>query len=174
MKLDAITNKNDEWYTPREAVLPVLKYLKPSSTIWCPFDTQESEYVKVLQQAGHNVIYTHIINGQDFFDYNIECDYIISNPPYSIKGGVIERLFALKRPFMMLLGCVGVFESQVRFEMFKDNGVELLIFNKRVKFDNPIDNKKLSPPFSSWYFCKDVLPQQIVFDYIEDNKRKSK
>lgn len=73
---------------------------------------------------------------------------------------------------MMLLGCVGVFESQVRFEMFKDNGVELLIFNKRVKFDNPIDNKKLSPPFSSWYFCKDVLPQQIVFDYIEDKKRE--
>lgn len=111
MKLDAITNKNDEWYTPREAVLPILKYLKQSSTIWCPFDTEESEYVKVLQQAGHNVIYTHIINGEDFFDYNIECDYIISNPPYSIKGGYRKIVCFKETLYDVIRMCRSIWKS---------------------------------------------------------------
>lgn len=41
MQLDSITIKDDEWYTPREAVEPIIKYLKPNSTIWCPFDKRE-------------------------------------------------------------------------------------------------------------------------------------
>ena len=43
-----------------------------------------------------------------------ECDYIISNPPYSLKNEVFERLFVLGKPFAMLVGVVGVFESQTR------------------------------------------------------------
>lgn len=41
-----------------------------------------------------------------------ECDYIISNPPYSVKGEVLERLFNIGIPFAMLVGVVGLFESQ--------------------------------------------------------------
>jgi methylase of polypeptide subunit release factors len=66
------------------------------------------------------VINTHISNGENFF--NIEppkCDYIISNPPYSIKGDVLNRLFEYDIPFAMLVGVVGLFESQKRFDMFK-------------------------------------------------------
>ena len=49
--LTAKTDKaSDEVYTPAYAVKPLLKYLdrgnKPFYTIWCPFDTEESEYVK--------------------------------------------------------------------------------------------------------------------------------
>lgn len=40
---------NDEFFTPKYAVDPILKYLKPNSTIWCPFDKGFSEYVKVLR-----------------------------------------------------------------------------------------------------------------------------
>ena len=66
------------------------------------------------------VINTHISNDENFF--NIEppnCDYIISNPPYSIKGDVLNRLFEYDIPFAMLVGVVGLFESQKRFDMFK-------------------------------------------------------
>lgn len=31
------SNNSDEYYTPAYAVYPILKYLKPNSTIWCPF-----------------------------------------------------------------------------------------------------------------------------------------
>jgi len=43
---------SDEWYTPVEAVLPIMQYLKPHSRIWCPFDTEESNYYKLLKEGG--------------------------------------------------------------------------------------------------------------------------
>ena len=173
MILDTITNKNDEWYTPEYAVLPILEFLKPESRIWCPFDTSDSEYVKVLRAYGHTVISTHIKNQQDFFMLQPKggFQYIISNPPYSVKGEVLQRLYDLKIPFMMLMGCVGIFESQKRFDMFKENDVELLIFNKRIDFIG-VDKTKNAPPFSSWYICKNVLPSKIEFRNIHKPKHK--
>jgi hypothetical protein len=44
-----------------------------------------------------------------------KCDYIISDPPYSIKTEVLQRLFKLNIPFATLVGVVGLFESQRRF-----------------------------------------------------------
>ena len=41
--------KNDEWYTPKYAILPLLKFLPKNKIIWAPFDTKESNYVKVLK-----------------------------------------------------------------------------------------------------------------------------
>lgn len=40
-------SRNDEYYTPAYAVRPILNYLKPGTVIWCPFDTGESQYVKI-------------------------------------------------------------------------------------------------------------------------------
>lgn len=181
MKLDLITNKaiktgnvnpNDEFYTPVYAIIPLLKYLKPNSTIYCPFDTEESNFVKVLKQNRHIVLNSHIFSGQDFFDIKQEkcnnIDYIISNPPYSIKAEVFDKLFNLKIPFAMLVGVVGLFESQKRFEMFKDNNFEIMYLNRRVSYFKDYTDPKpsLNPPFSSVYICSDILPKQIVFEEI--------
>lgn len=116
MKLDSITRKDDEWYTPREAVEPIIKYLKPNSTIWCPFDKVDSEFVKVLSENGFKVIYSHIDLGQDFFKMNFDLssvDYIISNPPYSKKTEVLEHLYKLNRPFYDVnWGCRNIWKSK--------------------------------------------------------------
>ena len=54
------------------------------------------------------VIYSHIKMGQDFFLMEVpECDYIISNPPYSQKGRVLERLYEIGKPFAMLIQLSG-------------------------------------------------------------------
>ena len=53
-------NEKDEYYTPRILVEPILKYIKPNSTIWCPFDTEDSEFVSCFRENGHKVICTHI------------------------------------------------------------------------------------------------------------------
>lgn len=97
-----------------------------------------------------------------------ECDYIISNPPYSAKTEVLQRLFEIRKPFAMLVGVVGLFESQKRFEMFKNNKFEIMYFNKRIAYFKSYDEQKpsLNPPFSSVYVCKDILPKQIVFETI--------
>ena len=170
MKLDTITVKNDECYTPPYAVEPILKYLNPSSCIWCPFDTEDSYYVKKLRGAGHMVLATHKDNGQDFFEYEPDehYHYIVSNPPYSLKTEVFQRLFALKKPFAMLVGVVGLFESQKRFEMFRDNPFEIMYFNRRVAFFGDFTEQKprLNPPFSSVYITSGILPKKIMFEEI--------
>ena len=53
MKLDLVANSgNDEFFTPLYAIDPILKYVKPNSVVWCPFDTDESLFVKALKQGG--------------------------------------------------------------------------------------------------------------------------
>lgn len=170
MKMDVVAGSgNNEYYTPPYAIKPIIKYLKPHSTIWCPFDTEESNYVKMLREAGHDVIATHIDSGGDFFKIEPpKCDYIISNPPFSLKQEVFQRLFEIRIPFAMLVGVVRLFESQTRFEMFRDNDFELMYFNKRISFFKDYADQKPSfnPPFSSVYVCHHVLPKQIVFEEI--------
>lgn len=178
MKLDKLAGSgNDEYYTPNYAIKPILKYIKPNSTIWCPFDTEKSNYVKLFNQNGHKVINTHIETGDDFFKCDVpECDYIISNPPYSVKTEVFERLFSIGKPFAMLVGGVGLFENKKRFNMFKNNTFEIMYLSKRVRFllDYNGGNSRYNPPFQSVYLCGKMLPTQIVFEEIGESKKDVK
>lgn len=126
----------------------------------------------MLTAHGCNVIATHISDGYDFFTIPVpDCDYIISNPPYSCKGEVLERLFAIGKPFAMLVGVVGLFESQHRFNLFKNNDFEIMYMNKRIAYFKDYADAKpsLNPPFSSVYVCHNMLPKQIMFE--EVNKK---
>lgn len=58
---------NDECYTPAYGVIPILKYIPKNWVVWCPFDTEDSEYVKLIRANGNKVIATHIWNGEDFY-----------------------------------------------------------------------------------------------------------
>lgn len=67
MKMDKVaSSQNDEFYTPEYAIKPILKYIKMPCTIWCPFDTEESNFVKLLSQyaacgvsAIHSLSHSH-------------------------------------------------------------------------------------------------------------------
>ena len=123
----------------------------------------------MLRVEGHKVISSHLEDGIDFFKHEEECDYIISNPPYSLKNEIFERLFQLGKPFAMLVGVVGVFESQRRFEMFRDNDFEVMYMNRRVSYFKNYDDQKpdVNPPFSSVYICSRMLPKQVIFEEIK-------
>jgi hypothetical protein len=158
--------KIDEYYTPPYAVEPLLEFIEPGKTAWCPFDTEDSAYVKGLRNHGCQVIYSHIDKGQDFFSYLPEqhFDCIISNPPFSLKTRVIERLLSLQKPFSVLLNFSGLFESK-RFDLLNTHAFELLLFDKRIAFfrnyhdDRPAHN----PPFSCVYLSHQLLPERIMF-----------
>ena len=69
----------------------------------------------------------------------------------------------------MLVGVAGLFESQERFEMFRDNSFEIMYLNRRVAyFKNYTEqNPSLHPPFSSVYVCHGILPEKIIFEEIQ-------
>ncbi len=54
--------KNDECYTPGYGVKPILKYIPEGAVVWCPFDTEESEFVKQISKT-NKVIASHIWGG---------------------------------------------------------------------------------------------------------------
>ena len=71
MKMDQVaSSQNDEFYTPEYAIKPILKYIKMPCTVWCPFDTEESNFVKMLSKysaCGVSVIHSHIDRGGGLF-----------------------------------------------------------------------------------------------------------
>lgn len=160
-------NKNDEYYTPEYAVYPIIKYLKQGSIIWCPFDKAESQFVKVFRKEGFQVIYGHIETGEDFFKVDVpNCDYIISNPPYSLKGEVFKKLYDIGKPFAMLINFQGIFDHKERFQLFKDNGVEMLWLSPRVNYIKPNEYKASGVPFQSGYLCWGILKEKLGFEFL--------
>ena len=166
--LTAKTDKaSDEYYTPPEAVKPILKYIDMKGyplTVWCPFDTEESQFVKLIHAAGHKVIASHIDNGENFFYYEPdEYDLIVSNPPFSIKDDILKRLSELGKPYAILLPLPAL-QGQKRFSYLKD--CQALIFDKRINFytDEAQTKRDTGVSFASIYICKDFLPRDLIFE----------
>jgi type I restriction-modification system DNA methylase subunit len=164
--LTAKTNKeSDEYYTPKEAVIPIIKYLRREMVVWCPFDTEDSEYVKCIQANGNKVIFSHIDNGENFFSFEPKerYDVIISNPPFSLKDDILKRLDELNKPFAILLP-LPTLQGQKRFEYLKN--CEALIFDKRINFYNDKEHKIMvkGVAFASIYICKNFLPEKLIFE----------
>ena len=157
-------NEKDEYYTPRILVEPILEFIPKNSTIWCPFDTEESEFVKVLSENGHRVIHSHIWLGQDFFETEPEekIDFIISNPPFTRKLDVLDRLYKIGKPFAMILG-LPILNYQEVGDFFLDKELQLLIVDKKVSFDGKTSS------FNNSYFCYKMLPRDIIFRHLEHN-----
>lgn len=163
--------KNDECYTPSYAVRPLLQYLEPfkGKTIWCPFDTVDSQFVKVLRAAGHNVVFSHIKTGQDYFEYEPEhWDLIVSNPPFTGKRQIFERALSFNKPFALLMSLTWLNDSAPK-QLFVGKDLQLLMFDRRIKFGQ---GNKIT--FSSAYYCVDILPKQIVFEQLKEQNNDTK
>jgi len=157
-------NKKDEYYTPAILVEPIIKYIPQGSTVWCPFDTKDSEFVILLKQNNCNVIHSHIWTGQDFFEYEpaIEYDYIVSNPPFTRKLDVLERLYKLNKPFAMILG-LPILNYQNVGNFFVGKDLQMLIVDKKVSFNGNCSS------FNNSYFCRGILPKDLIFEHLEHN-----
>ena len=157
-------SEKDEYYTPSILIEPILKYIKPGASIWCPFDTEDSEFVIQFKKNNYNVIYSHIWNGQDFFEFepDMEYDYIISNPPFTLKLEVLKRLYELNKPFAMILG-LPILNYQVVGEFFVGKDLQLLIVDKKVSFDGKTSS------FNNSFFCHKMLPKDLIFQHLQHN-----
>jgi hypothetical protein len=154
--------KNDECYTPDYAVRPIIKYIPDGARVWCPFDTEESEFVKQID----NVVYSHISYGQDFFEYEPnEWDVMVSNPPFTNKKEYFERALSFNKPFALVMSITWLNDAAPK-RLFKDRDLQLLMFDKRIKFIKPNGEVMGTPTFSSSYYCWNFLPKQIVIEFL--------
>ena len=154
--------KNDELYTPREAIEPILKYLDKDKIYWECTDFGDSNIRKVLVENGFKVIATR----KEEFDFLkddplFKFDVIITNPPYSIKDKFIKRCYELDKPFMLLLPLTAL-EGKERNELYKKYGIEIIVLNKRINF---MKNKN-NVWFNTSWFCRGIADKQLNFEEV--------
>ncbi len=149
--------KNDECFTPRYVVEAILPYLDRSKTYWLPFDTEESEFVRVLRDNGFSFVRSHMEDGLNYFEYEPEhWDAILSNPPFTGKRAIFERALSFGKPFALLMSNTWLNDSAPKV-LFMERDLQLLLFRNRIQF-----NSMHKITFSSSFFCCDFLPKQIM------------
>jgi len=160
---------NDECYTPLYGVLPILKYIPKDAVVWCPFDTEDSHFVKEISKT-HKVIFSHIGNGQDFYTYEPKekWDVMVSNPPFTGKRKIFERALSFGKPFALLM-TLTVFNDKYPSFSFYEVGktLQLLKFDKRIKFISPDGRRNNKITFSSGYICCSFLPKDLIMEVLD-------
>ena len=160
-------NHSDNLQTPMWPIVSLMNALpeplKDNSIVWEPA-CGTGNIVKYLKQMNQKCFGTDIETGFDFLqDVNDpdNFDYIISNPPFSLKDPFLERCYAYGKPFALLLP-ITAFDGAKRRAMFKEHGMQLVVLPRRVDFEFPDGMYKGSPHFfCSWFtwgfnFDKDI------------------
>jgi len=164
--------KTDELYTPPILVEPIIKYLQlwkafkaiNKPIILCPFDTEYSEFVIAFSKLkDFDIKYGHIDTGQDFFNYDYgNYDVVISNPPFSKKKIIYEKLLKLDKPFALLGNAMQINYEEIG-RLFSEYNMQILSFDRRVSY-----NGKPSS-FLSCYFCNNFLTRDLIFERLINN-----
>jgi len=135
--LPAKRGSPNDFQTPPIALLPLLPYLNKSWTIW---ECAEGMgwLTKRLRELGFNTIGSDINTGEDFLTWKPKehWDVIVTNPPYSIKDDFLLRAYELGKPFAFLLPPRAL-EGLKRQALYKEHGVGIIMFNRRVDFRTP-------------------------------------
>lgn len=164
-------NNDDEWYTTREDVIYFLvnANIPKHYVIWCPFDNDTSNFVKVLKDLGYKVINSHIDNGQDFYNYEPaeHWDMIISNPPFKGKTNILKRLKDFNKPWALIFG-IQAFNTGTFIETLNEfENPNMVFMKRRMRFTKDHVNyqtKDLSyPSFNSMWVCNNVFDKQLLF-----------
>jgi len=172
LKACAIRNVkySDLWETPDtlwNSVLPKL-YTKPIR-IWEPFVGVTNRSTKIFKELGHDVIETT----DDFFTltWPETADVLISNPPFSRKFEVLEKLIQLQEykthPFMILLPS-WVFASATVRTMVKKYKIELQIVvpPMRVHYYHPETHQQVRKTAFDSVFVGYGLPVKHALTYL--------
>ena len=151
-------DRNDNYSTPKEAWELVIRHIDTKDKkVWCPF-YNEGLAEKFLKELFVECIH----NDKDFFEEEPNFDYIIDNPPYTIKQKIFERCVKLDKPFALLVP-IDTLERKYMNKLFKSKDLSLIIPNKRYNFIN--GDKKTTPPFKTIWVCYGFnLDKQIIFE----------
>jgi hypothetical protein len=155
--------KHDDYMTPKYAFENIMQYIPKDKIIWESFygDGKSGEYLKEL---GFDVIHEPI----DFFENDLG-DIIVSNPPFSLSKEVMDRLYELDKPFIIIFP-----SSKINTQYFRKwkNKIQIIIPRNRIHFTKKINgeipkNWKQACNFDCFYYCYKInLPKDII--WLED------
>lgn len=159
--------KNDDLYTPYSGIYPLVKHLpKKKVTIWEPCDYGKSNITEVLGREGYETVSTDIIHGFNFLtdEPDFHFDWIITNPPYSLKDAFIEKCYSYGKPWAMLMPLTAL-EGINRGQMWAEMGVSMVVLDKRLDFTG-----KNSNWFATSWFCWNMFENnKLIFESIAEN-----
>lgn len=168
----------DNFQTPGDAIAPLLQYLPKEiknihgsgsrpTIIWEP-SCGKGNLVRAFGRFGYEVIGTDILLGDDFLETAApHCDYIITNPPFSIKHKFLSRCYQLGKPFALLMPLT-TFDSAERQKLFHRRGIEVLFMPKRVHFETPSTKGAGAWFMTAWFTWGFQLPNQLTFSGFDD------
>ena len=148
---------DDEYMTPKSAWEDIVDFIPKGKVIWEPFygNGMSGEY---LTDLGFKVIH----EPEDFFQ-NDKGEIIVSNPPYTKKKEVFQRLKSIDKPFIMLVPTTTLHTKYFQ-EVFKDDEIQLIIpYKKRQFYSEKRELKKGGCSFYTLYICYKIdLPKDVV------------
>jgi len=157
--------KHDDYMTPKYAWENITEYIPKDKIIYEAFygDGTSGEYLREL--GCKKVIHEPI----DFFDDTTLPDYdiLISNCPFSKSKEIMNRLFKLDKPFILILPSSKINTSYMR--IFKNSNLQIIIPRKRIHFEKKINGEtpngwKNACNFDCFYYCfKMNLPKDIIW-----------
>ncbi len=131
----ATTLDSDEYITPSGAWDLVLPFVPAGSCVWDPFycDGSSGAYFSAKGFRCH-----HAPN-EDFFAHTppADCEVIVTNPPFTLKRQVLERLRALDRPFVLLLPISALGTAYFRENFGNNHDVSIIFPPRRIQFARP-------------------------------------
>jgi hypothetical protein len=150
----------DDYMTPKSAWEAITDYIPKDKVIWEPF-YGNGDSGRFLREIGcGNVIH----EPEDFFENN-KGDIVVSNPPFSMKKEVLERLVQLQKPFILIMPSSTISYKYTR-DILKDD-IQIIIPKRRIQFLK-LENGTLDQVgrcnFDCFYFCYKIgLPRDIIY-----------
>jgi len=157
--------KHDDYMTPKYAWENIKQYIPNDKVIWEAFygDGKSGEYLKEL--GFNNVIHEPI----DFFNDDTlpEYELLCSNPPFSFSKEIMNRLYELDKPFILIFPSSKI--NTQYFRKWKDKKLQIIIPRKRIHFEKKVNgevpkNWGTACNFDCFYYCyKMNLPNDIIW-----------
>lgn len=150
---------DDEYNTSREMWESISQFIPKNKVIWEAFllNNYTSKSMDYLTELGFDVVGSPEL---DFFSTNLG-DIIVSNPPYSIKKKIFQRLSELDKPFILILP-VSTITKQFVKKLHREK-LQIIVPDKRMQFLKGEDQLKRCY-FDTMYLCyKMKLEKDITF-----------
>ena len=152
--------KDDQYNTTHDIWNTINHFLPKDKILFEAFmkDNWSSKSILSLRELGCNVVGDPTV---DFFEKIPDFDIIVSNPPYSIKKKIFERLSVLNKPFILILPISTITKQFVK--RLERDKLQMIIPQKRMQFEKaglPLNRCW----FDTCFLCyKMELKQDIIF-----------